>query len=100
MASERYPRRHPDTAFRPVDEDGGLVVRPGHAVIEVLNPVGSRIFALLDGKHTVEAIVETVVAEYDVSEETARDDTAAFLGELESHGLLAWDVPETANREE
>ena len=86
---EARPRRHPDSAFRPIADEGGLVVLPGRAEVKVLNPVGIRIFGLLDGSHSVEEIAGLVAAEYDVAETEAQADVSAFVGELAAHGMLA-----------
>ena len=86
---EARPRRHPDSAFRPVADEGGLVVLPGRAEVKVLNPVGIRIFGLLDGAHSVEEIAGVIAAEYDVAPAEAQEDVRAFVGELEAHGMLA-----------
>ncbi len=83
------PRRHPDSAFRRIGEEGGLVVLPGRAEVKVLNPVAIEIFGLLDGEHSVDAIVEAIRKEYEVSEEDARRDVVDFLDELGRHGMLA-----------
>ncbi len=40
--SDSNPRRHPDTAFRPVGDEGGLVVIPGRSEVKVLNPVAMQ----------------------------------------------------------
>ena len=85
---EARPRRHPDSAFRPIADEGGLVVLPGRAEVKVLNPVGIRIFGLLDGTHSVGEIVDVIAAEYEVAETDAREDVRAFLAQLEAHGML------------
>ena len=82
------PRRSPDCAYRAVGDDGGLVVLPGKAEVKVLNPVGVKVFSLLDGAHTVDEIVDAVTAEFDVAADRARGDVQAFLGELAAHGML------------
>ena len=89
MSSDSNPRRHPDTAFRPVGDEGGLVVIPGRSEVKVLNPVAIKVFSLLDGNHSVEAIVAAVAEEFDVNDDQASTDVEAFLGELNSNGLLA-----------
>ena len=96
MSTSKFPRRHKDSAFRNVDDDGGIVVLPGQAQIKVLNPVGARIFALLDGRHSVDDLIQAVLADFDVDAETARADTTTFLDELEEQGLLSWETPEAA----
>ena len=65
------------------------MVLPGRAEVKVLNPVGIRIFGLLDGVHSVEEIADLIAEEYEVAEDQARDDVRAFVDELESHGMLA-----------
>ena len=89
MSSDSNPRRHPETAFRPVGDEGGLVVLPGRSEVKVLNPVAIKVFSLLDGSHSVDSIVAAVTEEFDVSDEQAARDVRAFLGELQSNGLLA-----------
>lgn len=94
MSPSSFPRRHPDTAFRPIGDEGGLVVLPGSAEVKVLNPVGIKIYSLLDGEHSVESIAAAVVEEFDVAEDQARRDIEAFLKELESNGMLVAEATE------
>jgi hypothetical protein len=89
MSSDSNPRRHPDTAFRPVGDEGGLVVIPGRSEVKVLNPVGIKVYELLDGEHSVASIVEAVTAEFDVTPEAAAKDVGDFIDLLKKHGLLA-----------
>lgn len=85
---DNRPRRHPESAFRSIGEEGGLVVLPRVSEVKVLNPVGSLVFAMLDGQHTVDEIVAAVLAEFDTSEEEARRDVTAFIAQLDKHGML------------
>jgi len=89
VSSDSNPRRNPETAFRPVGEEGGLVVIPGSSEVKVLNPVAIKVFSMLDGSHDVETIVAAVTEEFDVPEEQAAKDVHAFLAELKDGGLLA-----------
>ena len=89
MSSESNPRRHPDTAFRPVGDEGGLVVIPGRSEVKVLNPVAIKVYQLLDGEHSIDSIVEAVTEEFEVGAEEAAKDVGDFLGLLKEHGLLA-----------
>ena len=84
-------RRHPETAFRPVADEGGLVVLPSRSEVKVLNPVGSKVYAMLDGKHSLDEIVAAVVEEFDVTADAARRDVEGFVDELADHGMLATD---------
>lgn len=65
------------------------MVLPGKAEVKVLNPVGIRIYGLLDGAHSLGQIAELIAAEYEVAQAQAQDDVRAFVDELESHGMLA-----------
>ena len=84
-----FPRRHNDSSFRPIGDEGGLVVLPGKAEVKVLNPAAILIFGLLDGNHSLDQIADRVTADFDVSRETAMTDLHAFLEELAAHGMLA-----------
>lgn len=86
---DEFPRRNPRNAYRPVGDDGGLVVVPADSKVEVLNPVGSKIYSMLDGKTSRSEIVRAVVEEFEVEEEQARADVEQFLGELAAKNLLS-----------
>jgi len=82
------PRRDPQNAYREVGDEGALLVVPAQSTVEVLNPVGARIFSMLDGLHTREEIVRAVVDEFDIGEEEARRDLDDFLADLQARELL------------
>jgi hypothetical protein len=86
---EERPCRSPETAYRSVSDEGGLVVLPNRSEVKVLNPVGTRIFELLDGTRTVGEIAATIANEYDVTTEQSRIDVDEFVASLRSHGMLA-----------
>ena len=54
-----------------------------------LNDVGARIWELCDGDRSVDDIVSTITAEYDVDTETARRDVVELLSMLAEEQLLA-----------
>jgi len=84
-----YPRRHPDTAFRQIGEEGGLVVLPGRAEVKVLNPVGIAVFSRLDGTRDVDTLAAMIAGEFEIDLAQAREDVIAFLTELQQEGMLA-----------
>lgn len=47
-----------------------------------LNPVGSRIWTLLETPRSMAAICDALVLEFDVPAQACRDETAAFLTDL------------------
>lgn len=85
---ESRPSRHPDTAFKVIGDEGGLVVLPGKAEVKVLNPAGIKIFSLLDGEHSPEQIARAVTEEFEVPQKQALEDVHAFLDDLQEHGML------------
>jgi len=91
MTSPRidFPKRHPDSSFRPIGDEGGLVVLPGKAEVKVLNPAAITIFSLMDGTHSLDQIVDRVTGEFEVSRETAMVDLCSFIEELASQSMLA-----------
>lgn len=81
-------KRHPESAFRPIGDEGGLVVLPGRSEVKVLNPVGIKVFSLLDGAHTVDDIAAAVLEEFEVEADVAKRDIEAFLNQLRDAGML------------
>jgi Coenzyme PQQ synthesis protein D (PqqD) len=53
-----------------------------------LNEIGSRIWELCDGNHSVSQLVATLVAEYDAPKEDLEKDVAGLLDSLQSGKLI------------
>jgi hypothetical protein len=53
-----------------------------------LNGVGRSVWDLCDGTRTVAEVVAAICGEYDVSAETASDDTGALIESLAEAGLV------------
>ncbi len=81
MEFDKYPRRHPQVASRVMDEQA-IVVLADSGEVNVFSPVATRIWELVDGKHTLAQIVATITAEYEVAPEMARQDVQEFVQEL------------------
>jgi len=86
--ADHRPKMVAEAAFRRY-EGQTVVVLPHGAEIKVLNPAGSLVFELLDGRHTVADLVTAIRDEYEVDEDQARRDLTAFLDELEAGGMLS-----------
>ena len=69
-----------------------IVPVTGHVMdlesIYVLNPVGSRIWELLEAPTTAERIAETLAAEFAVTRERVSEDVREFIEALDSRGLI------------
>jgi hypothetical protein len=78
---QMFPKPHPQTAGRVIDGEAVLILADSSEV-NVLNEVGSRIFALADGSRSVDEIAELIVTEYDVSVEQAIQDVTDFIRQM------------------
>jgi hypothetical protein len=70
-----------------------ILVPVGSAVLDsnglfVLNELGAFIWDLLPNVDSEEAICDAVLEQYDVSEDTAKQDVAAFLKKLQELGII------------
>ncbi|HEX8169051.1 MAG TPA: PqqD family protein [Thermoanaerobaculia bacterium] len=57
--------------------------------VYTLSPVAARVWSLLDGPRSVEALVEAICAEYEVDRDTASADVTALLADLSEAALVA-----------
>jgi hypothetical protein len=53
-----------------------------------LDPIGSRIWALLDTPQTLESLCKIFMEEYDIDQTTCQQETEAFLQSLAERGLI------------
>ena len=61
-----------------------------------LSDTGVRVWELVQIPRTIEDIVRTLVAEFDVDRERAEADLDALLGDLHARGLIAIEPPPAA----
>ncbi|QLQ07996.1 MAG: PqqD family protein [Anaerolineae bacterium] len=67
-----------------------VILSPAENMVCMLNPVGSRIWELVDGVRTVDEIALALTAEFDVEYAQARHSTQEFLDTLAVKGLVTW----------
>jgi Coenzyme PQQ synthesis protein D (PqqD) len=79
-------RRKAEVEMRRLTGAGVLVDAQGNHF--GINPVGVRIWDLLDDAGSVDSLVETLLGEFDISDTRCREDTEAFLNELMARGLI------------
>jgi len=70
-----------------VDGEAVLILADA-SEINVLNRVGSLIFELSDGTHSVSEIADEIARQFDISREQAESDALVFLAELEKQRVL------------
>jgi hypothetical protein len=83
----KIPIRSPSTAYQIFDGEAVIIV-PSEQMVNVLNPVGSRIWDLADGKKSIRQIAEILVDEFEVSYETALKDAIEFTGDLAEKKMM------------
>ena len=87
MDSKRIPKSNSDIIWRTLD-DGAVLVSPTKGKVRVLNEIGTIIWQMLDGNHTIFDIEQKIVQQYEVPSTQASADVQSFLSELEEKGLL------------
>jgi coenzyme PQQ biosynthesis protein PqqD len=87
IADDVRPRLAAKVHLRADRASGGTLLLYPEAGL-ALNPTAAAVVRLLDGEHTVAAIVDELSARYGRREAVAHD-VAAFLGTLADRGLLA-----------
>lgn len=79
--------RNPATAWRVIAGEA-VVLALDSKVLRGLNPVGSRVWELIDGLRSTEEIAAQLVTEFDVDPARARAEVDAFVHELLAKGLV------------
>lgn len=87
---QRIPVQNPDLAWRMVDDEC-IIIDPQGSQATVLNSVGSFIWELVDGKHTVATIIEKVQHEFEVEPARAEADAREFLEDLTKRSLIRYE---------
>ena len=82
-----YPNKSHHTASRIIDRQA-VVVIPGKGQVNILNPVGSRIWELADGKKSLNELAMIISNEFEVEPQVAYLDTEEFVQELLEKGML------------
>ena len=84
---EPLPALNPKIAARVVNGEA-LILTPHDSVLHTLNPVATRIWELMRDHGTVQAVVDAVVAEFDVDAATAEADLRELLKDLQAKQIL------------
>jgi archaellum component FlaC len=77
----------PTTAWR-IIEGEAVILSMETKVLRGLNPVGSRVWELIDGRRSVEEITHVIVEEFEVSLQEATRDVREFVQTLLDKGLV------------
>lgn len=84
---DSIPVMDPTVVGRIVDQEAVLVL-PEQGQVKVLNPVGARIWTMIDGIRTIREIAALISQEYEVALLQAEDDAIQFICDLEQRQVL------------
>jgi hypothetical protein len=78
---------HTDCSVRPVGS-GLVIVTPQGDETHSIEELGAFIWNLIDGQNDLDAILNEILAEYEVTAETAARDLHTFISQLLEAGLV------------
>ena len=84
---EKIPIKSSSAAYQIIDGEAVIIV-PSEQMVNVLNPVWSRIWDLADGRKSVGEIAEILTREFDVPYETVLNDAIEFTGDLAQKKMM------------
>lgn len=82
-----YLSQNPKTAYRMI-KDEAVIIDLSNSMLYSLNIVASLIWKMIDGKTTIEQIVENIEQEFDVERLVAENDCTEFINDFISKGLI------------
>ncbi len=85
--NDEYLVRHAQVASRVVDGQA-VIVLSDTGEVQILNEVGTRVWELIDGNHSVRQIAEIIADEFEVTPEDALADTQTFVEKLQKAGAI------------
>ncbi len=83
----KYVEKNSDTASRILDGEA-VVVLPMESMVYTFDPVGTRIWELIDGFKKIASIVNDIQKEFEVCSDVAKQDTIDFINELVTKKML------------
>lgn len=68
--------------------DGLVIMAPSGDTTHSLEDIGAFIWNQLDGKHSLQQVLDAILSDYDIDENTAKDDLDSFISQMETAGLV------------
>ena len=81
------PKKNPKTAWRTIAGEG-VILSLDTKVLRGLNAVGARVWELIDGHRSIEAISREIAREFEVEPSRAVADAETFVRDLLARGLV------------
>jgi len=86
-----YRLRVSPTVRASISPDGLVLLDVQGGMLLASNPIGARVWELLEQQRSRAEIAGHLVADYDISFERAERDVAAFIADLAARGLVIED---------
>lgn len=94
MSAPAALHRASDVVFqRLTGEEGSVLLHLGTGQYHTLNPVGTRIWELLESPHTPLELEQELAGEFAVESEVLAQDIQTFLSELQERNLVRKGAP-------
>ena len=68
--------------------DGLVIMAPSGDTTHSLEDIGAFIWNQLDGKRTLKDVLDAILTDYDIDEETAQEDLTSFIAQMQTAGLI------------
>lgn len=79
---------HPNVRGTPGDDDGSVLINLKTGKVFSLNGLGAKVWARLEEGFTFEAVLDSLMLEYDLPRQRLLSDLETFVGELEKKELV------------
>lgn len=80
--------KSPDAAYRTYDGQATIVL-PSRAQVSVLNEVGSAVWERIDGRKSLQEILDGIMEEFEITRDRALTDLEAFVADLRAQGMVS-----------
>jgi SynChlorMet cassette protein ScmD len=95
MKLSSKPIINPVVVLREEFDDWAVLFNPDSANAVGINPVGVALWKLMDGKKSLEDLVDEIKDHFADVPDTAIDDLTTFVENLAKNGFVGYEVEET-----
>ena len=81
-------KKNPDREYIETDETGLVIFDPASGNTCIIDEIGVALFKAMGDGATLDAIVDTLLQEYDASREEILHDVEDFLNQLMQQGII------------
>jgi SynChlorMet cassette protein ScmD len=86
----KIPYANPEIVYREDIDDWAILFDPDTAEAYGLDVTGSFIWKHIDGKRSIDEIVNLLPEEFENVHENAAEQVVKFLGDMEENGLIGY----------